>query len=66
MSNPLVLNSNSFLILSSLSRPKTAALIIVDDLVWKSSKVTAETAPRTLDAILLHASPTKSLTENNL
>lgn len=38
---------------------------MVDDFVWKSSKVMAETAPLTLEAILLQASPTKSFTEKS-
>jgi hypothetical protein len=40
-------------------------VILILELLWKSSKVIEDTAPLTLDAIDLHASPTKSLTANN-
>jgi hypothetical protein len=38
----------------------------VSSTLWKSSNCTLATAPRTLDAIALHASPTKSGTLNSL
>ena len=47
------------------SFPNTASLILMLELLWKSSNVIEETAPLTLEAIDLHASPTKSLTANN-
>lgn len=59
-------NENEFLILPFSSTPKTDRLIIVAEFLWKSSKLTAATAPLTLEATALHASPTKSGTLNNL
>jgi len=52
-------------LISLPSLPKTASLILTLELLWKSSNVIEETAPLTLDAMDLHASPTKSLTPNN-
>jgi len=54
-----------FLILLSLSRPKTACLITVSDSFWKSSNATLLTFPRTLEAIFLQQLPTKSWTWNS-
>jgi hypothetical protein len=52
-------------LISLPSFPNTASLILILELLWKSSNVIDETAPLTLEAIDLQASPTKSLTANN-
>lgn len=54
-----------YVLLSEPSFPKTASLILILELLWKSSNVIDDTAPLTLEAIDLQASPTKSLTANN-
>ena len=66
MTSLLAAKSNSSLNFPESSFPKTASLIFKLLLWWKSSKVTELTAPLTLLAIDLQASPTKSLTENSL
>eukprot|EP01085_Mycamoeba_gemmipara_P004160 Mycagemm_TRINITY_DN10274_c0_g1::TRINITY_DN10274_c0_g1_i1::g.4160::m.4160 type:complete len:118 gc:universal TRINITY_DN10274_c0_g1_i1:752-1105(+) len=51
---------NLFLTLPSASTPKTAERMILAEFLWKLSKLTAATAPRTRAATALQASPTKS------
>lgn len=53
-------------LVSDGSKPKTAARMMRAEFLWKSSKVTEATAPRTRDAMALQASPTKSGTEKSL
>lgn len=49
-----------------VSRLKTAFLINSEEFLWKLSNEAVETAPLILELKDLQASPTKSLTENNL
>lgn len=53
-------------LVSRVSKPKTAVRMMRAEFLWKSSKVTEATAPRTRDAMALQASPTKSGTEKSL
>ena len=61
----LLASKTCYDLISPFSFPKTASVILMLELLWKSSNVIEETAPLTLDAIDLQASPTKSLTANN-
>lgn len=61
----LLASKMNYDLISFPSFPKTASLIFILELLWKSSNVMDETAPLTLEAIDLQASPTKSFTANN-